>query len=251
MKTSEWKEYYKTKYPEIWEKEVLGYGFTEYHSTVLKLLRIQKNEHVLECGIGTGWPIALELPRSGADIMGVDIAKRILEECKLNFKKENLSVKCCQGDIEELPFRDNCFDKVYSISTTWYLTDIRQSLSEMFRVTKRGGILIFDILNLFHISWFVGHFYNIFRNSAIIQKIKPSRTLHKYRTPFFISKILRELGIGYIVRGYFIFLPVSMPLLCDKADLCRYSKMLSYGLSESCLKYFGSIFTYFLQSSPA
>ena len=168
----------------------------------------------------------------------------VLLACKLNFKKENLSVKCCQGDIDELPFKDDYFDKVYSISTTWYLTDIQRALSEMLRVTKHGGMLIFDILNLFHISSFAGHLYNIFRNSTIMQKIKPSGTLHKYRTPFSIGKILRELGVDYIIRGYFIFLPVGMPLLSEKADLCKYSNMFSYGLSESCLRYSGSKLIY-------
>ncbi len=147
-------------------------------------------------------------------------------------------------DITKLPFEDNSFDKVYSIFTSWYLLNLQRVLSEMVRVTQHGGRIIFDILNIFHISSLCVWAYNFFRNSTFVQKIKPSQSLHKYRSPFHIGAILRDLSVDYKVKGYYLLLPVCLPLLGDKADICRYSDTLSYGLSDSPLKYFGSKLVY-------
>lgn len=245
MQKNKWKKYYKDTYPAIWQKRALHYGFTDYHKIVLKLLGAKAGEKILDCGIGTGYPLAIHLAKKGIDITGIDIATSLLDKCYLNFKLEDLTVRCYQGDMDEgLPFIDNCFDRVYSISTTWYLLNIEKSLSEMFRVVKEGGVVLFDILNLLHISGFIHHYYSFLRNSTLIQKLKPSSHILKYRTPFRINKILKSLGPEYSIKGYFIFLLTSLPLLGNKADLSKYSKLFSYGLSNSSLRYFGSKLIY-------
>ncbi len=59
--------------------------------------------------------------------------EEVSNECK-----EELSVKCYEIDMEttNLPFEDNSFDKVYSISTSWCLLNLKGVLSEMVRVMK-------------------------------------------------------------------------------------------------------------------
>jgi len=215
QREDKWKEFYRKKYPEIWKKRVIHYGFTEYHKHILALLDTQKGEQILECGIGTGVPLAISLANKGFKVTGVDISQDLLGLCQLNFEKESLTVKCCRIDMdtENLPFEDRSFDKVYSISTTWYLLDIKKVLSEMVRVTKSGGRIVFDILNILHVSSLCTWVYGFLRNSSIIERIKPSHMLHKYRSPFYISGILKNLGVEYIVKGYYLFLPVCLPIM--------------------------------------
>lgn len=247
LKLDKWREYYKSYYPERWKKRVLYYGFTEYHKIILKLIGTKKGEQVLECGIGTGYPLAICLAKAGANITGIDIAQSLLDQCRLNFQKEGLPINCLRGDIEQLPFEDGSFDRVYCISTTWYLPNIRKALSEMVRVTKRGGIIVFDIMNLFHISSLSIYAYNLIRNTTLVQKIRPSHGLNKYRSPSRIHRILKDLNVSYTVKGYYIFLPVCLPLLGYYADICKYSKTLSYGLADPSLKYFSSKLVYILK----
>lgn len=241
-----WKEFHRKKYPEIWGKRVIHYGFTEYHNCILEILRAQKGKQVLECGIGIGWPIAISLARKGAEITGVDISEKLLRQCEENSRKEQLLVKCYELDMDKtnLPFEGNSFDKVYSISTSWYLLNIKRALSEMVRVTRNKGKIIFDILDIFHISSLSVYLYNLLRNSTFIQRIKPSQSRHRYRSPFYISAILKDLPVDYISKGYYLFLPVCLPLLGDKADICKYSDTLSYRLADSLLRYFGSKLVY-------
>ncbi len=114
----------------------------------------------------------------------------------------------------------------------------------MVRVTRHGDRITFDILNIFHVSSLSVWAYNLSRNSPLIQKIRPSQSPHKYRSPFYIGAILRNLSVDYEVKGYYLFLPVCLPLLGDRADICKYSSFLSYELSDSSLKYFGSKLVY-------
>ncbi len=94
QKENKWKKYYKEKYPEIWKKRVIHYGFTEYHKCILALLDAREGEQILECGIGTGAPLAISLANKGIQMTGVDISQDLLELCRKNFHKERLSVKC-------------------------------------------------------------------------------------------------------------------------------------------------------------
>lgn len=246
QKEDKWKEFYKKQYPKIWTERVKYYSFTEYHKRILQLLNAQKGEKILECGIGTGWPMAISLARNSTNITGIDISSDLLKQCQSNFQKEGLFLKCYELDMDktDLPFEDNSFDKVYSISTTWYLLNIKKALSEMVRLTKSGGIIIFDILNILHVSSLCIWVYSFLRNSSVLQRIKPSHILHKYRLPFYINAILENLDVEYIVKGYYLFLPVCLPLLGDRADICKYSDTLSYKLSDSPLRYFGSKLVY-------
>lgn len=137
-----WKIFYKEKYPKFWIKQSRIYleGKTgrPYFSEIIRFINPARREKILECGIGTGEPMALWLAENETKIFGVDIALSLLLICKRKFENKGLKVNCVEADIENIPFRDNYFDKVYSISTTWYIPDIEKGLAEMVRVTKKG-----------------------------------------------------------------------------------------------------------------
>lgn len=86
------KHYYRQVYPEKWKARVKEYGFTRYHQHILDLLPVHHAEPVLECGIGTGEPLALRLAQQGARVYGVDIARPLLDECERNFAAAGLTV---------------------------------------------------------------------------------------------------------------------------------------------------------------
>ncbi len=52
------------------------------------------------------------------------------------------------GDCENLPYKDNFFNLVYSFHSTWYFPDLIKTISEMIRVTMPGGLVVFDIQNV-------------------------------------------------------------------------------------------------------
>jgi ubiquinone/menaquinone biosynthesis C-methylase UbiE len=52
-----------------------------------------------------------------------------------------------QGDMLQLPFRDNQFDKTVSITALEFIEDARTAVNELFRITRPGGIIVVATLN--------------------------------------------------------------------------------------------------------
>lgn len=98
-----------------------------------------KGKEVLEAGCGTGGDL-IQFLRSGANVYGIDFSTRsiFLAQKRLNifgFDEKRAIV----GDIEELPFPDNCFDFVYSWGVLHHTLNIEKAISEIHRVLKPSG----------------------------------------------------------------------------------------------------------------
>jgi len=112
---------------------------------VIKLSGIKAEDKVLDVCCGTG-DQAFYYVRAGAFAYGIDLNPKMIEVAEKNKKKLNLNNIYFQvADAQSLPFEDNFFDYV-SISFGLHEKDreVRDIIiSEMRRVVKKGGILIF------------------------------------------------------------------------------------------------------------
>ena len=52
-----------------------------------------------------------------------------------------------RGDIQHLPFKDNYFDKVASITALEFVADAKGVVDELFRVVRPGGLVLVATLN--------------------------------------------------------------------------------------------------------
>ncbi|WP_444994971.1 malonyl-ACP O-methyltransferase BioC [Aliikangiella sp. IMCC44359] len=111
----------------------------------LEYMRI-KPKAILDVGCGTGFCSRhLRSKFSGAKVTGVDIAPGMIEQAKKQqrlFRKIDYQV----ADVDELPFKNNQFDLVFSSLTVQWLPDLKQTFKELNRVLKPGGLLIFSTL---------------------------------------------------------------------------------------------------------
>ena len=139
------KEYIKNTYSKYWiDAREKKYGFSDYDKNLINLIN-SKVDHgrLLDVAIGTGYPFAWIL-RESNEIYGIDIAPKLIEKCKRLYP----DVNCMVGDCENLPYKDNFFNLVYTFHLTWYFPDLIKTISEMIRVTISGGLVIFDIQNV-------------------------------------------------------------------------------------------------------
>lgn len=51
-------------------------------------------------------------------------------------------VKIRMGDFTELPFDDNCFDKIFSVNTIYYWKDPKATILKIFDLLKPGSKLV-------------------------------------------------------------------------------------------------------------
>lgn len=100
----------------------------------LFLKYIDKKDKILEIGSGSGRDIIF-LTNKGFNITGVDISKVAVN--KVKEKNKYIKIKVC--NVENLPFKDNSFDAVYSVFVLNF-TNIKKSAKEIKRVLKREGI---------------------------------------------------------------------------------------------------------------
>ncbi len=111
---------------------------------ILDLLRPRQGEIILDAGCGTG-VFTLDILSSGAHVIGLDISLPMLKRAAGKVKRQPLQIVL--ADMLSLPFQKNSFDKVVSVTALEFIKDAKDAVRELFRVTKRGGIIVVATLN--------------------------------------------------------------------------------------------------------
>ncbi|UTJ06383.1 class I SAM-dependent methyltransferase [Arcobacter roscoffensis] len=127
-----------------------GYGGFSYNSrfwepvvpTFKEYYNLDENSKILDIGCAKGFML-YDFKRliPGIEVQGIDISSYAIENAKEEVK-EFLQV----GDARKLPFPDNHFDLVISITTLHNLTkeDMKIALKEIMRVTKKDVFITLD-----------------------------------------------------------------------------------------------------------
>lgn len=97
------------------------------------------DEQLLEIGVGTG-RMALPLSRHVARVVGVDLAMPMLR--RLVHKRRGEPVVVLRGDVEQLPFPDDFFDRALSMHIFHLVSDWRAAVAELARVLRPGALLL-------------------------------------------------------------------------------------------------------------
>ncbi len=108
-------------------------GYDELHGEeqkkklkiIVKHLRPAPSDKILDVGCGTG--ISSDLP---GDVTGIDPSGELLMIAKKR------GIKAIKGKAEALPFDDNSFDIVISLTAAQNFDDIKKGIKEIKRVSK-------------------------------------------------------------------------------------------------------------------
>jgi len=105
--------------------------------SILKVLTVRCKDLVLDAGCGTGLLIH-HLARRVGHFVGVDLSTESLKvfmerSYRLGIKR---SVSLIQADVDNLPFRDNVFDKVIALTLLQNVPEPLDTLQEIIRVSK-------------------------------------------------------------------------------------------------------------------
>jgi ubiquinone/menaquinone biosynthesis C-methylase UbiE len=93
---------------------------------------------VLDVGCGQGIDL-VEYARAGARATGIDLTPRHVELARGHVEALGLAAIVVQGDVEQLPFEDACFDLVASNGVLHHTPDMPAALREIRRVLRPGG----------------------------------------------------------------------------------------------------------------
>jgi SAM-dependent methyltransferase len=130
----------------LWEKgdfTRIAESMRESGEALARSLGDLHGRKVLDLGCGDG-TTALPAARAGADVLGVDIARNLVEAGNARAKAQGLT--CCtfrEGDASNLHDLDNgTFDLVVSIFGAMFAPRPADVAKEMVRVTRPGGRIV-------------------------------------------------------------------------------------------------------------
>lgn len=136
--------------------------------TMIEYLDIQPREKILDMGCGEGFYSMIFDQLYDCEVIAVDYDPEILSLAK-KWLGGSSRVTVEQGDITNLRFPDNYFDKIVCTEVLEHVEDDKTAIKELFRVLRPGGVvaitvpnknypLLWDPLNKIRESLGLGHF---------------------------------------------------------------------------------------------
>ena len=105
----------------------------------------------LDVGCGGGI-LAEEFAAMGFRVTGIDPSEQSLNTARQHAQSMGLSIEYQEGTGESIPFADNTYPVVYCCDVLEHVRDLPKVISEIYRVTKPGGVFLFDTLNRTFVS---------------------------------------------------------------------------------------------------
>ena len=185
------KSYWEINPPQIWysnKKPLSNEWFNEIEYKRYKLyydylptvaeFKDHAGEKVLEIGVGVGTDI-LQYAKNKSKVYGIDLTRNAVGTTRLNLKRYGLNAENLQvADAENLPFKDNTFDLVFSFGVLHHTPNTLKGINEIHRVLKPEGKAI---VMLYSVGW--KHiFKRIFINGILkgdILRMGYQRTINK------------------------------------------------------------------------
>ena len=130
----------------LWEKgdfTRIAASMRESGEALVGKLGVKKGIKVLDLGCGDG-TTALPAAKLGADVLGVDIARNLVEAGNRRAREQGLAnLRFQEGDATDLAeLQDKTFDLVVSIFGAMFAPKPFDVAKEMVRVTRPGGRII-------------------------------------------------------------------------------------------------------------
>lgn len=130
----------------LWEKgdfTRIAASMRESGDALISTIGVTRGMKVLDLGCGDG-TTAFPSAARGADVLGVDIARNLVEAGNIRVKKEGLTnIKFQEGDACNLnELKSQTFDLVVSIFGAMFAPKPFDVAKEMVRVTKPGGKIV-------------------------------------------------------------------------------------------------------------
>ena len=136
----EWPEKY-----DKWFETPIGTLVKKYEKELLiELLQPRRGEKILDVGCGTG-VFTLDILAFGPRVTGLDISQPMLK--RAGFKTKGYPFQGLAANMSHLPFVDGYFDRVFSVTAIEFVEDAKEAVAELFRVTKKGGVVVVTTLN--------------------------------------------------------------------------------------------------------
>lgn len=196
--------------------EIMSFGMNRsIKKQVIRNVPLQSNARILDVCSGTG-DIAVFLAKyfgMAGQITGIDFSQNMLNIAKEKAKGFD-NIEFMQGDALNLPFEDETFDACFVGYGLRNLVDLKKGISEMKRVTKKGGYVVnLDLgkstgifSSLFRLYFFniVPAFGKIFHGDYTPYRYLPESN-ESFPSQDQLVSIFKELGFSEVKNYNYVF----------------------------------------------
>lgn len=125
--------------------KIWSFYFKKLSLWAIKQTTISGNYRILEIGYGGGSTIKNLLAlNKNLEIHGIDISKESYRTAQRvhsdSIRKGSVQLKI--GNVENMPYQNNYFDRIFAIQTHIFWKDIKKSFQEVYRVLSSNSTLI-------------------------------------------------------------------------------------------------------------
>lgn len=125
--------------------KIWSFYFKKLSLWAIKQTTISDNYRILEIGYGGGSTIRNLLAlNKNLEIHGIDISKESYRTAQRvhsdSIRKGSVQLKI--GNVENMPYQNNYFDRIFAIQTHIFWKDIKKSFQEVYRVMSSNSTLI-------------------------------------------------------------------------------------------------------------
>lgn len=195
MSTEEYKQFRAGKTSEVKRLELQAKSFEGTFSKQINLLRVRNGSKILDAGCGTGSFARLIAPIVAPErVIAVDIDPMFIQEAKNLAQKEGRNnIEFQVGNIENLDsFQREFFDVSYCRLVLPHLNDQVKGISELTRVTRKGGIIASSDEGDVFTYPSIDSFFGLFGKIAQWRRATQSQTSSKKQTT---SELFKALGL--------------------------------------------------------
>lgn len=146
------------------ETEVYRYRLMPFIKEFAEFERY-RGKRVLEIGVGIGCDFA-QWVKNGALAYGIDASSESVELTRRRLRVYNLRAIDIQvADAQQLQYKGNMFDAVYSFGVLHHVPDTKKAISEAVRVCKVGGEIKLMLYNRSSLHAYLFWIYNNLRGN--------------------------------------------------------------------------------------
>lgn len=170
--------------------------------------RVKKRLVFLDLGTGTGRIVQLLLSLNPKNIYAVDSSSSMLNYFQQVFDKQikRKQIKMLKSFSHQIPLEDSSVDLITCIHLFKHLKNIELTLKEAHRVLKKGGLMVFDVLNASSlVKYHLGSCFAIsesFLKSTLYKngfKIKKIAHLHMFGETIYNLGDMRTSSIIHLI----------------------------------------------------
>ena len=187
MTQDDWKKSYEGETPPHWAED---FEPSPLAGRLLNLLPEESGNQILEIGAGNGRD-SIFFAKKGNQVTGIDLAPGAIKLAEENAKKNGVAdkINLSVAKAESLPFANEHFDAVYSISVL-HSTVLPESMAEISRVLKpQGKALIY----LYEMNESGGKKYWFWKEGQIETMCKENNLKIDYKENFFDDRHAGEV----------------------------------------------------------